>query len=225
MEPMSIDSPNRADAAVRRGATCRLPTQWGVFTLHGFEEIATGREHVALTLGNIADGAPVLARLHSECLTGDALFSLRCDCGAQLESALAAIAAHGSGVLAYLRQEGRGIGLLNKIRAYSLQDAGADTVEANQRLGLPTDSRDYGVAAEVLGQLGVRTVRLMTNNPRKITALERLGVEVVERVPLQIAPNVHNAGYLRVKALRLGHLLALEQDEPADLAGPDLPPA
>ena len=205
-----------AKPAVRLAASCRLPTRWGVFDLHGFEELASGREHVALTYGSVADGAPVLGRLHSECLTGDGLYSLRCDCGAQLESALAAIAAEGRGVLVYLRQEGRGIGLLNKIRAYSLQDAGADTVDANHQLGLPVDSRDYRVAAVMLEMLGIRSLRLMTNNPRKISALERSGIVVAERVPLQIVPNAYNAGYLRTKALRLGHLLGgqgLQGDE------------
>ena len=193
--------------AVRLVASCRLPTPWTVFELHGFEEVASGREHVALTLGDVSDGAPVLARMHSECLTGDALYSLRCDCGAQLEAALAAIAAEGRGVLLYLRQEGRGIGLLNKIRAYRLQDAGADTVEANHQLGLAADLRTYEAAAEMFALLGVSRLRLMTNNPRKIRALEERGIEIAERMPLQIQPNPHNVGYLRTKASRLGHLL------------------
>jgi GTP cyclohydrolase II len=201
-------SPDNAESAVRQVASCRLPTEWGVFTLYGFEETASGREHVALAMGRLTDGVPVLARLHSECLTGDALFSMRCDCGPQLEAALAAIAAEGRGLLLYLRQEGRGIGLLNKIRAYQLQDEGADTVEANLRLGLAPDLRRYDVAAGMLVQLGVRTLRLMTNNPRKIRALEKAGITIAERVPLQIDPNPHNAGYLRTKRLRLGHLLA-----------------
>jgi GTP cyclohydrolase II len=200
--------PSASAPTVRLAASCRLPTEWGVFDLHGFEETPSGREHVALTLGDVSDGAPVLARLHSECLTGDALSSLRCDCGPQLDTALAAIAAEGRGMLLYLRQEGRGIGLLNKIRAYRLQDEGADTVEANLRLGLAPDLRKYDIAAEMLVQLGVRSLRLMTNNPRKIEALEKAGITVVERVPLQIEPNPHNAGYLRTKRLRLGHLLA-----------------
>jgi len=200
--------PTTSAPAVRLAASCRLPTEWGVFDLYGFEETPSGREHIALALGNVSDGTPVLARLHSECLTGDALSSLRCDCGAQLDTALAAIAAEGRGMLLYLRQEGRGIGLLNKIRAYRLQDEGADTVEANLRLGLAPDLRKYDIAAEMLVQLGVRSLRLMTNNPRKIEALEKAGITVVERVPLQIEPNPHNAGYLRTKRLRLGHLLA-----------------
>ena len=213
--PGTKNTTESRDPAVRLVATCRLPTPWAVFDLHGFEEIVSGREHVAVALGQIDDGLPVLARMHSECLTGDALFSRRCDCGAQLEGALAAIAAEGRGVLLYLRQEGRGIGLLNKIRAYRLQDAGADTVDANHQLGLPADLRDYGVAADMLDLLGVRSLRLMTNNPRKIDALEQRGIQVVERTPLIIEPNPHNAGYLRTKALRLGHLLSVGKDDSA----------
>ena len=203
------DKPDTADGepAIRLVASCRLPTEWGVFELHGFEEAATGREHVALTLGDVTDGAPVLARLHSECLTGDALFSLRCDCGPQLEAALAAIAAEGRGMLLYLRQEGRGIGLLNKIRAYRLQDEGADTVEANLRLGLAPDLRKYDIAAEMLVQLGVRSLRLMTNNPRKIDAVTQYGVAVAERVSLIVNRNPFNRRYLQTKASKLGHLI------------------
>lgn len=193
----------------RRVASCRLPTPWATFTMHGFEEVGTGREHVALALGTIDDGVPVLARMHSECLTGDGLFSRRCDCGPQLEAALAAIAAEGRGVLLYLRQEGRGIGLLNKIRAYALQDEGADTVEANHRLGFEADRRDYAVAADMLRELNVASLRLMTNNPRKLHALEKYGITITERVPHQIEANPHNAGYLQTKARRLGHLLEM----------------
>ena len=193
--------------AARWVASCRLPTPWAVFELHGFEDLTTGREHVALTLGDISGDEPVLARIHSECLTGDALFSRRCDCGPQLEAALEAIAARGRGVLLYLRQEGRGIGLLNKIRAYRLQDAGADTVDANHQLGLAADLREYGIAADMFQHLGVHVLRLMTNNPRKIAALEERGIHVAERAPLLIKPNPHNEGYLRTKALRLGHMM------------------
>jgi GTP cyclohydrolase II len=184
---------------------CKLPTQWGEFDLHGLVDPHSGREQAAMSLGRIDDGAPVLTRLHSECLTGDTLYSLKCDCGAQLEGALAAIAAAGRGVLLYLRQEGRGIGLVNKIRAYALQQAGADTVEANRLLGLPDDARDYAIAADLLGRLGVKRVRLLTNNPAKVEALQRLGIEVVERLPLHMPSNPHNEGYLATKSRRMGH--------------------
>lgn len=175
--------------------------------MHGFLDESTGKEHVALTLGNVREEQPVLARIHSECLTGDALFSLRCDCGAQLEAGLQAIAAEGRGLLLYLRQEGRGIGLLNKVRAYELQDHGADTVEANQHLGFAADQRDYSICLPILEHLGVRTLRLMTNNPRKITAIEGLGIQVTERVGLQTEINRHNRRYLMTKAKKLGHQL------------------
>ena len=185
--------------------TCRLPTQWGEFNLHSLVGARGSGEHAALSLGRLDDGQPVLTRLHSECLTGDTLYSLKCDCGAQLEASLQAIAGAGRGVLLYLRQEGRGIGLVNKIRAYALQQAGADTVEANRLLGLPDDARDYTVAADMLGQLGVRRVRLLTNNPAKVAALQRLGIDVVERLPLHMPPNPHNQGYLMTKSRRMGH--------------------
>lgn len=185
---------------------CDLPTQWATFRLHSFAETATGKEHLALTIGDVGDGNPVLARLHSECLTGDALFSQRCDCGPQLEASLQRIAQEGRGVLLYLRQEGRGIGLLNKLRAYHLQDAGADTVEANQSLGFEPDQRDYRLCLPMLEYLGIGAVRLMTNNPRKIAALEQMGVKVAERIPLMVARNPYNDRYLTTKADKLGHL-------------------
>ncbi|KAA0876303.1 GTP cyclohydrolase II [Nitrincola tapanii] len=188
-------------------AESKLPMPWGVFRMVGFEDTATGKEHVALVYGEIADGQPVLARLHSECLTGDALFSLRCDCGFQLQEALRRITEEGAGVLLYLRQEGRGIGLLNKIRAYHLQDEGADTVEANERLGFAADMRDYSLCLPMLRYLGVEQVRLMTNNPRKVKALEAAGVQVVERVPLQVGKNRHNEQYLETKMDKLGHMM------------------
>ncbi len=195
-------------------AASLLPTPFGVFTMHGFLEEATGKEHVALTFGDVADGAPVLGRLHSECLTGDALFSLRCDCGFQLEAALRAIANEGRGVLLYLRQEGRGIGLLNKIRAYELQDGGADTVEANERLGFGADQRDYAICQPMLEHLGIAQLKLMTNNPRKVKALADMGIPVASRVPLQIDHNPHNQKYLATKAGKLGHMLgSLHQGE------------
>lgn len=195
-------------------AASKLPTPFAEFRMHGFLDEETGKEHVALTLGDIADGEPVLARLHSECLTGDALFSQRCDCGAQLQAALQAIAAEGRGVLLYLRQEGRGIGLLNKIRAYQLQDAGADTVEANEQLGFAADLRDYSICQPMLEYLGVGCLRLMTNNPRKVRAVEAFGVRVCERKSLQAGANRHNKFYLATKAGKLGHLLGRQhQDE------------
>jgi len=207
--------------------SCALPTPWAQFTLHAFVEHATGKEHLAMVLGDIGDGEPVLARVHSECLTGDVLFSQRCDCGAQLEGALQRIAEEGRGILLYLRQEGRGIGLLNKIRAYRLQEAGADTVEANLQLGFHADARNYELCLPMLAQFGVRTLRLMTNNPRKIDALTRLGIEVADRVPLLVNRNAFNNSYLNTKQAKLGHMMtppaAVPADEaPAPAATPDV---
>ncbi|MFZ6772705.1 GTP cyclohydrolase II [Undibacterium sp. SXout7W] len=187
--------------------SCHLPTTWAHFRMHAFVEPATGKEHIALTLGDVADGQPVLARIHSECLTGDALFSQRCDCGPQLEMALQKIAHEGRGVLMYLRQEGRGIGLLNKVRAYHLQDLGADTVEANQQLGFAADLRNYGLCDPMLKHLGISALKLMTNNPRKIAAMQGLNVTIAEHVPLIIQRNPHNDRYLTTKATKLGHLI------------------
>jgi GTP cyclohydrolase II len=167
-----------------------------------------GKEHVVLSMGDLS-GPPPLVRIHSECLTGDALFSLRCDCGAQLEAALERIAIEGRGAVLYLRQEGRGIGLGNKIKAYALQDAGADTVEANHQLGLPADAREYGLAVALLRHLGLTRIRLMTNNPRKLDALAADGIEVTERVALETGRNPHNAAYLDTKRRKLGHLIDL----------------
>jgi GTP cyclohydrolase II len=191
--------------AAERVAATTLPTRYGVFQLHIYHD-GDGREHVALTVGTVDDGAPVAARIHSECLTGDVFGSHRCDCGEQLEQTLARLQAEGRGVLIYLRQEGRGIGLTNKIRAYALQEAGLDTVDANRALGLPDDMRDYRSAAEMLRDLGVRAVALITNNPDKIAGLERHGVRVVERLPLHVAPNIHNQLYIEAKRARMGHL-------------------
>ena len=193
------------DGFVHRVATARLPTPWAEFAVHGYRDELAGTEHLALTLGDVGDGEPVLVRMHSECLTGDALHSLRCDCGAQRDAALEAIAQAGRGVLVYLRQEGRGIGLLNKLKAYALQDEGADTVEANERLGFPPDLRDYGVGAQILVDLGVKRLRLLTNNPRKVVALQGFCMEVVERVPLHAGENPHNEAYLAAKRAKLGH--------------------
>ncbi len=175
--------------------------------MHGFDDPETNKEHVVLTMGDVTDGEPVLARIHSECLTGDALFSMRCDCGNQLQAALEAISKEGRGALFYLRQEGRGIGLLNKIKAYKLQDAGADTVEANEQLGFGADMRDYSILRPMFEYLEIRVVRLMTNNPRKVAALEEQGVVVAERIPLHTSSNPHNEKYLSTKVGKLGHMM------------------
>ncbi|MFA5569392.1 MAG: bifunctional 3,4-dihydroxy-2-butanone-4-phosphate synthase/GTP cyclohydrolase II [Trueperaceae bacterium] len=194
------------DSFVRRVVSAALPTRFGAFTVHGYVDELTGAEHVALTMGDVSSGDDVLVRMHSECLTGDALHSLRCDCGAQRDAALARIAEEGRGVLVYLRQEGRGIGLLNKLRAYHLQDEGLDTVEANEHLGLPVDGREYGVGAQILVDLGVKHMRLLTNNPRKLAALRGFGLRSVERVPLHVGETVYNERYLRTKEQKLGHM-------------------
>lgn len=185
---------------------CRLPTEHGVFTLHGFQE-DNGREHIALVMGDVADGEPVLSRIHSECLTGDALFSQKCDCGPQLQAAMQAVHRAGRGVIVYLRQEGRGIGLINKIRAYALQDQGLDTVEANLALGLPVDARDFRIAKHIYDHLGVAAVRLLTNNPDKLDTLRDCGINVVERLPLHVGHHPENQHYLAVKADKLGHMM------------------
>jgi GTP cyclohydrolase II len=191
-----------------QSANCLLRTEFGVFRLHGFKDARTGLEHAALQVGNVSDSTPVLTRIHSECLTGDVFHSLHCDCGPQLHLALRTIAAGGRGVLLYLRQEGRGIGLVNKIRAYALQQAGADTVDANRLLGLPDDARDYAIAAEILQAMGIRDVHLMTNNPAKVAGLAAHGVRVSERVALETPRTVDNGAYLDTKAQRMGHLLS-----------------
>jgi 3,4-dihydroxy 2-butanone 4-phosphate synthase/GTP cyclohydrolase II len=189
-------------------AEARIPTRHGEFRAVGFASALDGQEHVALVAGDLADGTDVLVRVHSECLTGDVFGSLRCDCGAQLDAALATIAAEGRGVVLYLRgHEGRGIGLLPKLQAYQLQDRGADTVDANLSLGLPADARDYGTAAQILTDLGVHTMRLLTNNPAKRTSLEGYGLRIVGLVPLPVQPNPENLRYLRTKRDRMGHRL------------------
>ncbi len=191
-------------------ASCRLPTEWGVFTMHGFEE-ADGQEHIALSMGDFSDGLPVLSRIHSECLTGDALFSQKCDCGPQLKAAMQAVQKEGRGIIVYLRQEGRGIGLINKIRAYRLQDQGLDTVEANLKLGLPVDARDFSLAKHIYDHLGVHEIKLLTNNPEKVSTLQQAGISIVERIPLQVGKNSENERYLHTKAEKLGHFLFPEQ--------------
>lgn len=185
--------------------SCKLPTPFGTFDLHAFEDAGNDKVHLLLAMGDVPKTS-ALVRIHSECLTGDALFSQRCDCGSQLEHAMQQIAAEGAGLILYLRQEGRGIGLMNKIRAYHLQDDGADTVEANERLGFGADMRDYSICGPMLDYLGIKSVRLMTNNPRKIKALEQLGIEVESRLPVHTGKNPHNDRYLQTKAGKLGHI-------------------
>jgi GTP cyclohydrolase II len=196
-------------SSIQRIAATALPTRYGVFALSVYGG-DNHQEHLALTVGQPADADSVLVRLHSECITGDLFGSARCDCGEQLDASLQLLQQEQAGVLLYLRQEGRGIGLVNKIRAYALQDQGFDTVDANRALGLPDDMRDYHIAAEILLDLGVRRVRLLTNNPAKIDGLTGHGIEVAERVPLHVAPNPTNLHYLRTKQQRMGHLLPEE---------------
>jgi 3,4-dihydroxy 2-butanone 4-phosphate synthase/GTP cyclohydrolase II len=198
----------QTEKLVRRIAEARIPTDWGDFTCYVYESILDGEQHVALVRGAVQGEHDVLVRVHSECLTGDVFGSLRCDCGVQLDAALARIAEEDLGVLVYLRgHEGRGIGIGHKIRAYSLQDQGADTVDANLALGLPVDNREYGIGAQILNDLGITTMRLMTNNPAKYGGLDGFGLEVVERVALHVTPNPENLAYLRTKRERMGHLI------------------
>ncbi len=193
---------------VKRIAEARIPTPWGDFTCYVYESVLDGEQHVAMARGAVQGEEEVLVRVHSECLTGDVFHSLRCDCGVQLDAAMQKIAEDGLGVLVYLRgHEGRGIGLGHKIRAYSLQEEGHDTVDANVELGLPVDSREYGIGAQILNDLGITTMRLMTNNPAKYGGLEGFGLEITERVPVQSVPNPENIDYLRTKRERMGHLL------------------
>ncbi|GGP62430.1 bifunctional 3,4-dihydroxy-2-butanone-4-phosphate synthase/GTP cyclohydrolase II [Saccharothrix coeruleofusca] len=205
----------RVETQVERVAEARIPTAHGTFRAVGYDSKIDGIEHVALVYGEIGDGEDVLVRVHSECLTGDVFGSLRCDCGPQLDAALEAVAAQGRGVVLYMRgHEGRGIGLMHKLQAYQLQDAGADTVDANLGLGLPADARDYGTGAQILSELGIKSMRLLTNNPAKRVGLEGYGLRVVDRVPLPISPNPENLRYLRTKRDRMGHELhQLEQYE------------
>ena len=195
------------DNHMQEKAVAKLPTDYGDFVIHGFVNDITGEEHVALVKGDIGNGRDVLCRVHSECLTGDVFGSRRCDCGAQLHRAMEAIEAEGRGVILYMRQEGRGIGLMNKLKAYTLQEQGLDTVDANVALGFEPDLREYWSGAQILRNLGCRTIRLLTNNPDKVYGLTGFNLEIVERVPIQIAPQEHDARYLQTKAERLGHML------------------
>jgi 3,4-dihydroxy 2-butanone 4-phosphate synthase/GTP cyclohydrolase II len=198
----------RTESLVRRIASAKLPTEYGAFHVYAFESLIDAQTHIALVCGDIHDGQNVLVRVHSQCLTGDVLHSIRCDCGAQLDTAMQRIAAEGRGVLLYLHQEGRGIGLANKIRAYELQDEGFDTVEANERLGFKADQRDYGVGVQILRELGVRTMRLLSNNPRKLVGIEGYGLSVTEWLPLEIPASDSTRRYLKTKKEKLGHKLS-----------------
>ena len=191
--------------SIEKKAEAKLPTHWGDFSVIAYEDTKLGEEHLLLYLGELVNDS--LLRIHSQCLTGDALYSLKCDCGSQLAQAMQSIAKEGCGMIIYMAQEGRGIGLVNKIRAYELQDKGLNTVEANEALGFAADERDYSYCKEILSSVGISSVKLMTNNPAKIKGLEDVGIEVSERISIEIEPNEHNEDYLKIKAKYMGHML------------------
>ncbi len=204
---------------IQRVVTTRLPSAMGEFQLYLYRSETDEKEHIALVKGNIAADVPTLVRVHSECLTGDVFGSLRCDCNQQLLSAMHMVEKEGKGVILYMRQEGRGIGLLNKLKAYRLQDEGMDTVEANERLGFRPDLREYGIGAQILRDIGVGKMRLMTNNPKKVVGLGAYGLDIVERVPLEIDPNLYNERYLLAKRDKLGHLILIDTTKDRGAAG------
>ena len=206
----------RRESLIKREAVATLPTIYGEWKIYAYTSLVDGREHVALVMGEIRESEPTLVRVHSECLTGDVFGSLKCDCRSQLSKAMEMIAREGKGVIVYLRQEGRGIGLINKIKAYSLQEHGFDTVEANEKLGFPPDMRNFGIGAQILRDLGVRKMRLLTNNPKKLIGLEGYGLEIVERVPIITGVCEYNIGYLKTKKEKLGHFLELEEGNGRD---------
>ena len=208
-----IDYRRKSETLVQRDAVVDMPTRYGEFKAYSYVSKISGENHLALVKGDVGNGEPVLVRVHSECLTGDVFGSMRCDCGDQLALAMQQIEAEGRGVLLYMRQEGRGIGLNNKLRAYSLQDQGLDTVEANVALGFDPDLRDYGTGAEILVDLGIRKLRLLTNNPQKISGIEGFGLDIVERVPIQISSNARNLRYMKTKKDKMGHILNFDSEE------------